>query len=509
LCARFLKCGRDIAPPILSLAEKLGRVQSTIGVQHTVHSMFGADYQLFVAEEQYGKVSPRGWLALATGLNLAIAVCNLICKSPQTHTLSWAARLLSPVVYLLIACLVGAAGTWIMLPRSSRRQFRSLSRCGVRGWVFVPAIILFLQQESVWALLVAVVAAALMAAYLYRFTEAMPYDAHETPRSQQYIERGLFATQVRLAPTSWVPFGLSLGLYGAFLSAVAGKIILVTVLLAASTFLLVLQIKAAQTKKDLGQSENTDRRTQLYSLIATAFFCAFIALSASANVWRDPLLGWGRVPSSLAPTKQQSPSDHSSSGYRTIVLWPIQKQEKLIPSPPRNINVSSPGIAKPWIIPFDGPYWYFKFPGESPGPNTRSTQGDPLKVNVHSTDSSPLLMEAHQHLPEPIDLACCREMQIVFRNDVSLGAFAVGISLTDSHSKGTFPQGLGIKYVAPSAADYSPGDTSPVEETLTFPFPKPGIVKKFDTITVTLLSGAKHLTAGRKVAVERFVMIPN
>jgi hypothetical protein len=470
--------------------------------------MFGTDYHPPAAKEQYTRVRARGWFALATGLNLAVAICYLTCKSPQTRTLSWAARLLTPVVYLLIACLVGALGTWIMLPRSSRRQFRSLARCGVRSWVFLPAIILFLQQKSVWALFVAVAAAALMAAYTYRFTEGVLYDDPEIPRSQQYLEKNLFTTQVRLAPASWVPFALSLGLYGAFLSAVAGKMTLVTLLLAASTFLLVLQIKAARTKRDQGQSDNTDRRSHLHSLIATAFFCAFIALSAS-SVWRDPLLGWGQVPSSPAPAKQRPPSDHSASGYRTIVLWPIQKQEKVIPSSPVHLNAPSLNIAKPWIIPFYGPYWYFKFPGESPGPNARSTQGDPLKVNVHSTDRGPLLMEAHQHLSDPIDLDCCREMQIVFRNDLSVGALAVGISLTDSHSKGTQSQNLGVKYVAPRGADQPPGNTSPVEETLIFPFPKPGAIKKFDAITVILLPDAEHLTAGRKVAVERFVMIPN
>ena len=74
-----------------------------------------------------------------------------------------------------------------------------LTRCGVRGWVFLPAIILFLQQESVWAVFVAVVAAALVA--VCRFTGTIPYGEHEIPRSQQYLEKSLFTTQVRLAPT--------------------------------------------------------------------------------------------------------------------------------------------------------------------------------------------------------------------------------------------------------------------------------------------------------------------
>jgi hypothetical protein len=118
------------------------------------------------------------------------------------------------------------------------------------------------------------------------------------------------------------------------------------------------------------------------------------------------------------------------------------------------------------------PYWYFKFAGESPGLDARTTRGDPLKVNVRSSDRGPLLLEAHQYLSDPIDLSCCREMQIVFRNDVALGALPVSLSLKDSERK--LSQNLGIKYVAPSLADQPPGNTSPVEETLVFPFPKTG-----------------------------------
>jgi hypothetical protein len=460
------------------------------------------------------------WLAVATGLNTAMLVTYLACKPPQVHTLSWRARLFTSAVYLLIACLAGAAGTWIALSIDTRRQFRQLVLWGARGWIFLPAIMMFLREKSVWAPLVAAFSAALMAAYLYRFTEANRQESH-TPTPSQSLEKNLFTTQIRLAPTSWVPFYVSLLLYGAFLSAVAGELEFVTLFLAGSTFLLALEIITALTNKrepDESHKEDIDRSSHLSSLFAAAFFCVFIALTASPAPWRDPLRTWMRVRSNPAPAKQTSSPDHSSSGYRTIVLWPIQKKEKVIPSPPLN-NTSTPGNARPWIIPFYGPYWYFKSVGESPGPNARTTHGDPLKVNVHSTDKGPLLMEAHQYLADPVDLTCCREMQVVFRNDTSLGAFAVSISLTDSHSKGKQSQNLGIKSVAPSPADPSPANISPtnkppgnassVEETLTFPFPKHGVIKKFDAITVVLLPDAQHRTAGRKVAVERFVMIPN
>lgn len=456
------------------------------------------------------------WSAVATGLNTALVVSYLGCKPPQTHTLSWTARLLTSVLYILITCLAGAAGTWLALSIDTRKQFRRLVLWGARGWVFLPAITIFLREGAVWAPFVAASSAVLMAAYLYRFTGSTHHKESQSPPWQS-LERNLFTTQIRLAPTSRVPFYISLLLYGAFLSAIGRELEFLTLFLAGSTFLLALQIIAALTiKREPNEDprnedprKDIDRRSHPYSLAATALCCIFIALTLSPAPWRDPLLGWARIHAKPAPAKQTSSPDQPSTGYRTIVLWPLQKQEKVIPSPPLNTTASAPGNAKPWIIPFYGPYWYFKTPGESPGPNARTARGDPLKVNVHSTDRAPLLMEAHQNLPGPVDLNCCREMQIVFRNDTSLGALGVGISLTDSHSKEKLSQSLGLKFIAPNPADQPPGSPSSVEETLTFPFPKHGSVRKFDAITVVLLPDSKHLTAGRKVAVERFVMIPN
>ncbi len=465
-----------------------------------VPGMGYGDYQP-TAERRYGRV---GWFALATGLNLAIAACSLICKSPQSLTFSWETRVFRSAFYLLLACLMGATGTWMLLPSSSDGRFRALYHCGARGWIFLPATILFLQQESVFGPLVAVLGAASMAAYLFRFTGVMPKGARKIPRSQRYLERVLFTTQVRLAPTSWIPFGLSLCFYGAFLSAVTGSLILVTLLLVTATFLIVLQIVRAQIKGE--QGDPADRRSRPYSLIGIAFCCVFVALSASSS--RLTLQGWRRSPPSGA-VKQPVLSPHASSGYHTIVLWPIQKKENVIPSPPVNTTALASGMAKPWIIPFYGPYWYFKFAGESPGPTARTARGDPLKVNIRSTDASPLLMEAHQHLSEPIDMACCRAMQTVLTNDASLGAIAVGLSLTDTQSKGAPSQSLGVKFATSNGADQRAEDSASIEETLMFLFPKARSIQRFDAITVTLLPDATHRTVGRKVAVERFVMLPN
>src|SRR5271163_2108786 len=95
------------------------------------------------------------WSAVATGLNTALVVSYLACKPPQTHTLSWTSRLLTSVLYILITCLAGAAGTWIALSIDARSQFRRLVLWGARGWGFLPAIMIFLREGDVWAPFVA------------------------------------------------------------------------------------------------------------------------------------------------------------------------------------------------------------------------------------------------------------------------------------------------------------------------------------------------------------------
>ena len=453
-------------------------------------------------------------MSVVTGLNVAIAVSYLACKPPQTLTLSLRTRLFTAVFYILLTCLAGTAGTWIMLSDDTRSQFRSLILCGARSWVFLPAIMMFLRESSIWAPLVAIVAAALMAAYWSRWM-SLATRRSEATQSRYGVEKHAFITQLRFERVSRYTIGATLCLYAAFFSAVNAELELWTLFLGSAVFLLVSQIATprAPAEPEAEQPQKQSLHTySSYSWIAVALGLAFIALSASSgtsdriwqlrafHVWRQNLLP-------PRPAKQSS-KDHSSKGYRTIVLWPIQKKEKAIPPPPTSIDPEAHRAARPWIIPFDGPYWYFKTPGESPGPEARITHGDPLKVNVRSTNRVPLLMEAHQNLAVPIDLSCCREIQVVFKNDTSLGASDVGLLLTDSHVKGKPSQNLGIKYVPMNGIDQPSGDLSPVEETVSFPLPVTGKIRKFDQMTVVLVPDAQHATAGRKVAVERFVMIP-
>jgi len=341
-----------------------------------------------------------------------------------------------------------------------------------------------------------------MALYLSRTPAVAAYRSPQRRRCND-IDKHIFITQLHFEPISWTTVAISLCLYGAVTSAIAHRTFLLTLLLAVGSFLLISQIIA----KLSGPRDQATQKPRPYSLLAWALLCVFVSLTVpglrhTVHI-EDPF-------ALLLRSKRHAPHQASSVGYRTIVLWPPPKKEKIIVAPTFVINTSGGHKAKPWVIPFNGPYWYFKFAGESPGPLARNAHGDPLKVNVRSTDSSPLLMEAHQYLATPVDLSCCREIQVVFRNDRSLGASQVGILLTDSHAKSKTTQSLGVKSIPLDGLDsVSQPGSPPVEETIRFPLPNLRPLKQFDQITVVLLPHYQFVTAGRKVAIEEFIMIPN
>ena len=129
------------------------------------------------------KTRRRGWYALATGLNTAFVVCYLICK-PPSHTLSLTTRLVAPIIFIVVASIAGIFGTWMMLPTGERDQLRSLSLIGLRGWVFLPTIALFLHQGSPLAPLIAIISAALIAISIHRLIATTNPIPNPRPRNQ-------------------------------------------------------------------------------------------------------------------------------------------------------------------------------------------------------------------------------------------------------------------------------------------------------------------------------------
>ena len=145
----------------------------------------------------------------------------------------------------------GIFGTWMMLPTGEHDQLRTLSRIGLRGWLFLPTIALFLHQGSPLAPLIAIISATLIAMSIHRQTPAT-IQPHRTHNPQP----NLFTTEIQISPSSWLPLVLSLCLYAALAAATQKEIELVTLLLAIWSLVVTLQINAAQPTTSNQQPDN-------------------------------------------------------------------------------------------------------------------------------------------------------------------------------------------------------------------------------------------------------------
>jgi hypothetical protein len=246
------------------------------------------------------------------------------------------------------------------------------------------------------------------------------------------------------------------------------------------------------------------------SILLCAFAIYFTVLALLPWV-ADKSFGPNKLPRRPALITQESKeSDAPGSDYVGIILWPPPiKKTAILPPRPHATSFTIGEASKPIVIPFDGQYWYFKAPSKRPGPRAHIAHGRATYVNVHSTDSAPLLMEAYQNLGTSIDLACCSEIDVAITNaDTRPGTIALGIRLGDSASIGEPFQELGERAIPSSKAAQIPLSRPPVEEVLRFPISRPTAIHRFDEITIVFLSARERARGGAKVSIQSFTLIP-
>jgi hypothetical protein len=210
------------------------------------------------------------------------------------------------------------------------------------------------------------------------------------------------------------------------------------------------------------------------------------------------------------PNAARTPdTNQPGADYVGIILWPPPKKKVEIVPPPRNAVALGHGIGlKRLIIPFDGPYWYFKAPLTEPGPKAHVTFGKPTEAKVQSTNWMPLRMEAHQNLGLPIDLDCCREIDVTMTNaDNRAGRIDVALVLTDTDSKRS--EMLGDEPIRSSLNRLArPANQPAVTETLRFAIPRTVKLERFDEINVVIQPSAERARLGSRIAVEEFELVP-
>jgi hypothetical protein len=195
--------------------------------------------------------------------------------------------------------------------------------------------------------------------------------------------------------------------------------------------------------------------------------------------------------------------------YRGVILVPEPGPHKIVAPPPAALRheASTAKRRDPFSIPFFGVYWVFRFPFSEPPPGSFVTRGSPLKAVFRTSDRFPLSEEARQNFGTPIELSCCRQIQLAVRSaDLHSRFIMLELVLRDT----SVPASLSLgQRVLVQDADWRPDPRAPpVEELLSFEVPRGAKIDKFDEATIRFHPRYPFAAASAKVAIDRFVFVP-
>jgi hypothetical protein len=145
---------------------------------------------------------------------------------------------------------------------------------------------------------------------------------------------------------------------------------------------------------------------------------------------------------------------------------------------------------------------YFKQADTRPAADARIQPGDPIKVNVRSTDYRELAMEAHQTLVNPISGDCCRAIRVDLLNGNDRpGPIRIELLLRDTFGKPGSTLLLGSVAIPSSQLQHIALNRPPVPESLRFQMPAKAHGRRFDEITVVIKPSADRVLAASKISI--------
>lgn len=452
---------------------------------------------------------------VAAGCISAVGIVSLLCLISIDRLLSAVGVIAVAAFCLAEAVFAGATGAVLLGARSEHRSwtlFLGIALACGPAWVWLPAAVLLANRRSAWAMAAFAIAAGTLAVGLRRASRPEAGNATETAE-----EKELFAETLRPIPGDWHGFAIAASLYAAFLAVRTGRTVLACAFAAAAAFLFAWQRATPIPFRPRALAPSRSAARRLAGAALPAFFATIFALLVASGTL-------GGTSASAADSIDRQATDKSAAhqndphgaaaglgfdGYQSIVLWPFPPKMEIVP-PILTPNLTLPAHAlKPIVIRFDGSYWYFQPPAMRPGAHPHVAHGTPLDINIHSTNSLPLMMEADQALAAPVRISRCREIQVAVANrDNRPGRIAIGMILTDSAAPGRPTLFLGRQPVLSTEPDRFTRKLVPVEETLRFALPAHPAIRRFDEITLIVYPDVSRVEVGARLAVEELQLKP-
>ena len=207
------------------------------------------------------------------------------------------------------------------------------------------------------------------------------------------------------------------------------------------------------------------------------------------------------------PVRQPGPHGAGGQYWGVMLLMdsPAAEAQQTKSSPLSMPFPSRKEIKVPLRIKFTGEYWFFRWPNSRLPSSAEVMFGRPDEIGFRSTDSTPLVMEAHQFLQNHIDLSCCSRIEVHVRNADGLpGVIALQLLLSDSSTPLIRPLSLGQEIVAKRETFQQESR----EVALAFEIPEAPSISSFDQLTFRIYPDVQRRTVSPRVAIRDFTLIP-
>jgi hypothetical protein len=462
------------------------------------------------------------FLMVGAGLMNAMLAGILLCRLPEIHSTTFSSLLVRSVLYVAIGILAGVGGSWLYWknPSSLFREhppipFPLFALACASGWIWVPPMAIFSEQLSPIAAIVAVIGAVFLAVGL-RIATFSVFTA-EASDSDRYAseEMELFSESLYRAPREAHAYVITLLIYAGACALAIRLDFIAAALFALSAFLFVWK-QTFVPSHDLDRNHEY-RRAALrlaYVAIPAILVSAWALLDGAAHRNRAAEMNAAlntsnRTASGSTLRKTNSPSSTNGlNSYESLILWPYPEKKQIVSPLPENA-LMAPDTTQPLIIPFNGQYWYMQPPDKVPGPAAHQANGTPLGNEIASTNSMPLVMDAHQALGTAIPIVRCREIRVEIENrDNKMGVIALAVLLTDTASSKKPTLYLGQQPIVSTKPENFSYKSESVFETLHFSVPGTTKMRRFDEITVMMLPDVEHALIGPIIAIKQFQLLP-
>ena len=209
----------------------------------------------------------------------------------------------------------------------------------------------------------------------------------------------------------------------------------------------------------------------------------------------------------LAPIyTPDSAADVGSGKYRGVILWTDAQPAAVFVPPPPELSHGTVRRKPTLSIPFDGVYWFYKFPDRKPPRDSYTVHGNPSATSFRSSDFVPLQMEARQDFVNLLDMSCCSRIGVeVLNADRGPGIVSLELILSNTLLPGEPFQSLGRMPVTSIPQGPAP---EPANEVLSFAIPADPRIRQFDAATVRFIRAGGRGSRSAKIAIKRFTLVP-